>query len=133
MRGANETRTKRARQLRRSQTVAESRLWYRIKNRQIGGYKLVRQEPIGPYIADFVCRERKLVIELDGSQHIDNARDQVRDAFLRSMGYKVLRFWNAEVFDNMDGVLDTILASLEAAPPPPTLSPQAGRGEEQRA
>ena len=133
MRGADETRTKRARQLRRSQTVAEGRLWYRVKNRQIGGYKLVRQEPIGPYIADFVCRERKLVIELDGSQHIENAHDHIRDAFLRSMGYKVLRFWNAEVFDNMDGVLETILASLEATPPHPTLSPQAGRGEEQLA
>ncbi len=132
MRGANGLRTSRARHLRRAQTDAEKKLWYRIKNRQLAGHKFVRQEPIGPYIADFACREYRLIVELDGSQHADNVRDQIRDAYLRSLGYRVMRFWNAEVFTNLDGVLETIFAALDAATPPhPALSPQGGRGEEE--
>src|SRR5215208_4686209 len=113
MRSPNESGTIRARSLRRSQTDAEKKIWYRVRNRQIGGYKFVRQEPIGPYFADFVCRERKLVIELDGSQHADSEYDRVRDAFLVTCGYRVLRFWNRDVMQNLNSMLDTIFAVLE--------------------
>ena len=130
MQGANRRNTKRARDLRRTQTDAEKKLWYRLNNRQLGGHKFVRQEPIGPYIVDFVCRERKLVVELDGSQHAESARDAVRDAFLTSLGYRVMRFWNSDLSLGLDGVLETILAALDGPTPPhPTLSPQAGRGD----
>src|SRR5215212_10986864 len=112
MRGANKRKTANARHLRRAQTDAERRLWYCLNNRQLAGHKFVRQEPIGPYFADFVCRERKLVVELDGSQHAESERDQVRDAFLVSCGYRVLRFWNPDVMREIDSVLETILAAL---------------------
>ena len=115
MRGAEHGKTGRARYLRRTLTDTEKRLWYRINNRALGGWKFVRQEPIGPYYADFVCRERKLVVELDGSQHAESKHDKVRDAYLGSLGYEVLRFWNDEVRGNLDGVLTTILAGLGKA------------------
>ena len=113
MRGANKRKTANARHLRRAQTDAERRLWYRLNNRQLAGHKFVRQEPIGPYFADFVCRERKLVVELDGSQHAESEHDQVRDAFLVTCGYRVLRFWNRDVMQNLNSMLDTIFAVLE--------------------
>jgi very-short-patch-repair endonuclease len=112
VRGANQRKTVRARHLRRNLTDAEKRLWYRLNNRALGGWKFVRQEPIGSYIADFVCRECKLLVELDGSQHAESKRDQVRDAYLGSIGYRVLRFWNHEVAENLDGVLLAIFAAL---------------------
>ncbi|HYF53178.1 MAG TPA: endonuclease domain-containing protein [Salinarimonas sp.] len=118
MRGADTTTTGRARLLRRSQTEAERRLWARLRNRGLAGHKFTRQEPIGPYIADFCCREHGLVVELDGSQHVDSARDATRDAFLATEGYRVLRFWNPEIFTNMSGVIETILAALSAERPP---------------
>src|SRR5688572_22449162 len=93
----NAAKTDRARRLRREQTDPERRFWYKVRNRRLGGYKFVRQEPIGPYCADFVCRDQKLVVELDGGQHAENVRDCVRDAFLVSRGYRVLRFWNHEI------------------------------------
>ncbi len=95
------------------QTDVERKLWSRLSNRQVAGCKFVRQEPIGPYFADFACRERKIVVELDGSQHIESERDVVRDAYLSRSGYRVLRFWNGEVNANLAGVLDTIFAALE--------------------
>jgi very-short-patch-repair endonuclease len=79
----------------------------------MAGYKFVRQEPIGPYIADFVCREHLIIVELDGSQHAESLHDAVRDTYLASIGYRVLRFWNAEVFAALESVLDTILATIE--------------------
>ncbi len=126
MRGPAEARTARSRQLRRAQTDAERRLWYRLGNRQTGGHKFVRQEPIGPYFADFACRERKLVVELDGSRHADSVHDLVGDAYLASRGWRVLRFWNGEVFTNLGSVLDTILAALEERTQPPL--PASGKG-----
>ncbi len=123
MRSANEIRTDRARRLRRDGTDAERRLWYRLSNRQLAGHKFVRQLPVGRYVADFCCREAYLIIELDGSQHADSAHDRERDAALAALGYRVMRFWNGEVFTNMDGVLDTILAALDPAAPP---HPRAG-------
>jgi very-short-patch-repair endonuclease len=112
VRGANEKRTRRARALRREETDAERKLWRRISNRQLAGWKFVRQAPIGPYFADFACREAKLVVELDGSQHAESERDQIRDAFLRERGYRVLRFWNHDIMREINSVLDTIFAAL---------------------
>jgi very-short-patch-repair endonuclease len=78
----------------------------------------VRQEPIGPFVADFVCRERRLIVEVDGGQHADNKRDVQRDEWLVAHRYRVLRFWNNEVLGNMDGVLETIAAALDVEVPP---------------
>ncbi len=88
------------------------KLWFALRDRRLGGFKFTRQETIGPYIADFVCREQKLIIEADGGQHSENLRDQARDSFLRSEGYRVLRFWNHDILSNIDGVKKTILAHL---------------------
>ncbi|WP_240539938.1 endonuclease domain-containing protein [Salinarimonas soli] len=121
--------TERSRRLRRDQTDAERRLWYRLADRQLGVHKFVRQMPIARFIADFCCREARLIVELDGSQHADSPRDVERDTALADLGYRVLRFWNGEVFGNMDGVLETILAALAEAPPHPraaALAPPAG-------
>lgn len=91
------------------------RIWLALRDRRLGGFKFVRQETIGPYIADFVCRDRKLIVELDGGQHSENNGDRIRDAFLAAEGYKVLRFWNIDVMTNRDGVLAVILAALECS------------------
>jgi very-short-patch-repair endonuclease len=128
MRGPQRGNTGRARSLRRRMTDAEKRLWYRLNNRALGGWKFVRQEPIGPYFADFVCRESKLVVELDGSQHAESQHDQVRDAHLRSLGYRVLRFWNGEIATNLDGVLMTIFAALGGERAPSPLPAARGEG-----
>jgi very-short-patch-repair endonuclease len=118
MRGANEFKTERARLLRQDSTNAERRLWYRLRSRSINGHKFVRQEPIGPYVVDFICRERQLIVELDGGQHADSLRDQVRDKWLVDHGYRVMRFWNNDVLKNIEGVLETIAAELNAEAPP---------------
>ena len=129
MRSANVAKTSLARQLRKNSTVAERKLWRYLRSRSLAGFKFVRQEPIGPYVADFVCREKRLVIEVDGGQHAGNKRDAVRDHWLVEHRYRVLRFWNNEVLGNIEGVWDTIFAAASAAAPPhPTLSPHAGRG-----
>src|SRR3984893_13782608 len=101
-----------ARRLRRAATDAERRLWYRLRARQIDGAKFVRQEPIGPYIVDFVCREQRLIVEVDGGQHATDTRDIVRDNWLSDDGYRVLRFWNNDVLANTEGVLEAIAAAL---------------------
>lgn len=108
--------TARARTLRTGQTDAERRLWSRLRNRQLLGFKFVRQEPVGPYVADFACREANVIVELDGSQHADSVQDVHRTAVLAQHGYKVIRFWNNEVLRNTDGVLRTIAETLETAP-----------------
>jgi very-short-patch-repair endonuclease len=103
-----------ARQLRLNQTNAEQRLWSRLRNSQLKGFKFRRQYPIGPFFADFFCLEAKLIIELDGSQHADEAdRDQRRTAFLRTTGYTVLRFWNHEVNSEFNEVVQRIADVLE--------------------
>lgn len=119
MRAADEAKTGRARRLRRNATKAESALWYRLRSRGLNGYKFVRQEPIGSYTVDLICRERRLVIEVDGGQHADNPRDAIRDKWLVDHNYRVLRFWNNDVLENMSGVLETIATALEEAPPRP--------------
>jgi len=118
MRGANLIKTARARRLRSNSTNAELRLWNRLRSRVIDGDKFVRQEPIGPYVVDFVCRECRLVIEVDGGQHADNERDRVRDRWLNEHNYRVLRFWNNDVIGNTSGVLEVIAASLQTESPP---------------
>src|SRR5882757_2656051 len=109
MRGRNEKTIRIARRLRGNQTDAETVLWNRIRNRQIDGHKFVRQVPIASYICDFVCREKRLIIEVDGGQHNESAADAIRD--LRG-GYRVLRFWNNDVLGNIEGVLVAIQAEL---------------------
>lgn len=99
----------RARELRRSMTLAERRLWSLLKQCQVEGLRFRRQHPIGPYIADFACLEVGLVIEVDGSQHQDDVGDDRRDALLRGQGFVVLRFWNNEVLANPEGVRAAIV------------------------
>jgi very-short-patch-repair endonuclease len=101
-----------ARRLRVNQTDAETVLWNRIRNRQIQGHKFIRQEPISGYVCDFVCRERLLIVEVDGGQHKESATDAIRDRRLAEEGYRVLRFWNNDVLGNLEGVLTTIQAEL---------------------
>ncbi|HYG91676.1 MAG TPA: endonuclease domain-containing protein [Azospirillum sp.] len=111
----------RARELRTQPTDAERKLWRMLRGSQLGGWRFRRQHPIPPYIADFACLEAKLVVEADGGQHADSAYDDVRDRHLRSLGWRVLRFWNNEVLSNPEGVAQMILAALSNAdhlPPP---------------
>ena len=102
----------RARQLRKSDTAAEQRLWEQLRGRRLSGLKFVRQLPIGPYIADFACRTAYLIVEVDGATHSNDeelAFDQARTNHLEREGSKVLRVWNTEIFTNRDGALETIL------------------------
>jgi very-short-patch-repair endonuclease len=104
-----------SRRLRVNQTDAEKKLWNRLRNRQINGDKFVRQEPIGRYICDFICREKRLVIEVDGGQHSGSVRDELRDRYLREQGDRVMRFWNNDVLSNIEGVLTVIDEELREA------------------
>jgi very-short-patch-repair endonuclease len=119
VRGSNDVKTPRARRLRLNQTDAERKLWWRLRNRQVADAKFVRQEPIGPYIVDFVCREQRLIVEVDGGQHADSPADKVRDSWLMSHNYRVMRFWNNDVLKNMDGVLTTIISAIDRKSPSP--------------
>ncbi len=126
------TLKERARQLRRDQTDAEKRLCARLRSRQLNGFKFRRQFVIGPFITDFRCFEQRLVVELDGGQHASNtATDKTRSAFVRSRGYRVLRFWDNEVFENIDEVLQRMAQVLgesdKTQKPSPFPSP-SGRG-----
>lgn len=113
MRGPDTIVTSRARRLGVAQTDAETKLWQRLRNRQIGSHKFVRQAPVGRYVCDFVCREMRLVVEVDGGQHANSQHDRIRDAFLSASGYRVLRFWNNDVLNNIEGVLLKIQETLE--------------------
>ena len=129
MRGQDQKRNDRARLLRRSLTPAEFALWARLRGRQLGGFKFVRQEPIGQYYVDFVCRERRLIIELDGGQHAESRDDRHRDRTLCALGYRVIRIWNNDVIENLDGVLQTLLSELKKSAPHPGLLPACGERE----
>ena len=119
--------TLRAQELRTNATEAEKRLWRRLSRRQLCGCKFSRQMPVGPYICDFMCREARLVIEIDGGQHsVHSEKDRSGTRYIESEGYRVLRFWNNDAFGNMDGVLQAIAKTLEA--PPPAAPPASGRG-----
>jgi adenine-specific DNA-methyltransferase len=122
----------RARGLRKHATDAERALWQWLRNRQLSGCKFRRQHAIGPYIADFACIEARLIVELDGGQHLDHAAaDAQRTAYLNSEGYRVLRYWNDEVLLRIEDVLGDVLRELEERPHPNPL-PQAGEGDKHR-
>jgi very-short-patch-repair endonuclease len=109
----------RARQLRRHATEAETRLWQHLRGRRLGNHKFRRQVWIGPFIADFLCMDAMLVVEVDGSQHIgDAAYDADRTAYLANKGYRVIRVWNNDVMQRMDDVLAAILSALGSVPSP---------------
>jgi len=101
-----------ARKLRKSMTDAERTLWRLLRDRRLEGYRFRRQEPVDHYIVDFVCFEARLVIEVDGGQHFESESDKKRDAYLRSQGFRVLRFWNNEALSNPEGVHQTIIKAL---------------------
>ena len=108
-------RRERARRLRHGATDPERILWRALERLPLQGTHFRRQVPIGPYVADFACLAARLVIELDGAQHGNDrnvVRDRTRQAWLEAEGYRVIRFWNAEIADNLEGVLDTIYAAL---------------------
>jgi len=116
---------KRARTLRSHLTDAEQALWRHLRMRQLGGCKFRRQRPIGPFIVDFVCLEKKLIVEVDGGQHTEQHRyDTSRDRWLNTQGYDVLRFWNDDVLTRIDDVKEAIYRALTE--PPPSSSPEAG-------
>jgi very-short-patch-repair endonuclease len=120
----------RARTLRRNLTDAERIVWYGVRAHRLEGVGFRRQAPIGPYIVDFVSHAGKLVIEIDGGQHFEDAqekRDARRDRFLTSKGYRVLRFSNYDVMTNRAGVLEAIASAVLAASPSPP-SPASGGG-----
>jgi very-short-patch-repair endonuclease len=110
-----------ARTLRRNETIAEKQLWTRLRSAQMASFKFRRQFPIGDFIADFCCKESRLVVELDGAHHADDAAqgaaDHRRADLLRARGYRLVRFWNDEVLSNLDGVLEQILAEIKKPPP----------------
>jgi very-short-patch-repair endonuclease len=100
-------------ELRKEPTPAEAKLWSRIRNDQLG-VNFRRQHAIGKYIPDFVCVRKKLIVELDGSQHLEQEEyDEERTEYLEALGYKVIRFWNGDVMNNMDGVILAIIQALE--------------------
>ena len=119
-------KTKFARRLRTDSTDAEHLLWAQLRAHRFYGLKFKRQQPIGPYIVDFVCFEKRLVIELDGGQHADHQKyDEQRDIWLEIQGFQVLRFWNNDVMSNLDGLL--VRLSENCTPSPPPLPHQGGR------
>ena len=132
--GGSSKTINRARNLRKRMTNAELILWSRLRKRQMDGHHIRRQHPIGPYIADFACRPLKLVIEVDGDTHTDAAYDARRTEFMQRQGWQVLRVFNVDVFENLNGVLELIgsrLAELQRFHEP-TCDPIPGRQEQRR-
>ena len=132
--GKAEVLLDRAKSMRRNPTEAERRLWSILRAKRLNGYKFKRQQKLGWYIVDFVNFEHRLIVEADGSQHAESAEDEVRDAWLRSQGFLVLRFWNNDILARSEIVADAIWHALDAARPlPPTASrrapPSPARGE----
>ncbi len=118
--------TIRAQELRNNATPAERLLWRQLSRRQLNGWKFSRQMPVGPFVCDFMCRELGLVIEIDGGQHSENPGDATRTAYIESEGFRVVRYWNNEVRDNLPGVIENLRALLDRAHPLPP--PASGRG-----
>jgi len=121
--------------MRRNPTEAERALWRVLRNKRLAGWKFKRQQPLGRYIVDFVCFEARLIVEADGSQHLDSVHDARRDAWLQAQGFRLLRFWNNDILARPDGVLTAVLAALDghyadvALPPLPQPLPRQGGGE----
>ena len=121
---------RRAKSLRRHDTAAEAHLWNALRARRLDGLKWKRQVPFGPYILDFLCRDARLVVEVDGGQHAEQvAYDARRTAWLERAGFRVVRFWNSEVLTNRDGVCLSILDACDAPPPLPRRLAPSGRGQ----
>ncbi|AZO10421.1 MULTISPECIES: endonuclease domain-containing protein [unclassified Mesorhizobium] len=99
-----------ARTMRREPTEAEDRLWQELRGRRLDKIKFRRQVPVGRFVADFVCAEARLIVEIDGSQHAESRHDKERDAELKARGFRVLRFWNDDVLKDLEAVCDTIIA-----------------------
>ena len=120
-----------AKYLRINHTDAEKLLWGHLKARRLDGLKFRRQQPFGKYIVDFICFEKRIVIEVDGGQHSwEKTKDEVRDKWLRKEGYRVLRFWNNDVLKNIDGVIKAISENCLNHPPlPPPIDGGGKRGE----
>jgi very-short-patch-repair endonuclease len=108
-------------------TEAEKKIWYRVRDKRLR-VKFRRQQPIGNYVADFVCFEKKLVIEIDGGEHFERNRDKIRDKWFQEQGYKVLRFWNNDVLRNTDGVIQVIIKEISPAPLSPPLPSMSNLG-----
>ncbi len=119
-----------ARRLRKNPTEAERLLWRHLRLRQLGGWKFRRQQPVGPYIVDFVCLEKRLIVEVDGGQHAAQVdKDAQRAAWLEAEGFRVLRFWNTEVLRDREAVQETIRAALGVGDCPPfSVLPRKGGG-----
>jgi len=115
-----------ARYLRRHMTDAETKLWYHLRSHRFADLKFKRQKPIGTYIADFVCMQQRLIIEVDGGQHLESDSDRQRDAWFAEQGFRVLRFWNNDVLLNIDAMLEAIYQAVLPSPPAPL--PHAGEG-----
>jgi very-short-patch-repair endonuclease len=112
MRGPDRKKAALNRTLRRRSTDAETKLWLALRDRRLSGFKFVRQFAIEGCIADFACRERMLIVEVDGGQHSDSESDHARDRKFRLPGYRVVRFWNNDVLHNLGGVLTALLETL---------------------
>jgi len=116
--------------LRNNMTAAEQRLWQYLRRQQLAKHKFRRQFPIGPYIVDFICLRARLILELDGGQHLEQtAYDRTRDQWLQSQGFRVMRFWTDAVFKQPEAVLERIAAVLEEPLPPPPRPLPPGEGE----
>ncbi|MDQ2953673.1 MAG: endonuclease domain-containing protein [Pseudomonadota bacterium] len=115
-------------------TDAERQVWSYLRAHRLHGTLFRRQVPVGCYVVDFVCLAARLIVEIDGGQHASNSkvRDQVRDAWLRSQGFRILQFWNNDVLSNGDGVLEQIVKALAKSPPPSLALPRKGGGNRLR-
>ena len=102
-----------AKMLRKNMTNTERKLWKYLRGKRLNSIKFKRQEPIGKYIVDFISYKKKIIIELDGGQHAKNEKDIERDKFLKGQGYKIIRIWNNEVLNNIEGVIETIIEKCE--------------------
>ncbi len=123
-----------ARALRQQMTDAERRLWRHLRNRRFGGWKFKRQYPVGHFIVDFICLEKNVVIEVDGGQHAESEKqDSERSAYLHKMGYRVFRFWNNQVLQETESVLETIFGIMsEGKPNSPSPQPSPPPGEREK-
>lgn len=101
-----------AKLLRSNQTPQELKVWHALRASRLMGFKFRRQVPIDEFIVDFVCFDQKLIIEIDGGQHADCGKDTLRDAKLKALGFEVLRFWNNDITENFDGVIEVIMRRL---------------------
>ncbi len=113
--------------MRSAPTDAEHRLWQILRAKRLAGFKFKRQLPIDGYIVDFACLRHRLIVEADGGQHAESSRDSDRDAYLEALGFRTLRFWNNDIFNNEEGVVLTILNALDHPSPQP-LSRSRGEG-----